>query len=219
MTESLGLNGVTKHYQRGREWVRALDGVNLAIPQGSFTAIVGPSGSGKSTCLYLMGCMDRPTNGEVRVLGETISAWEDGALARLRQRHLGFVFQQFFLMPSLTALENVQLPTLFSKHKADGRDLLALVGMEGRENHLPSELSGGEMQRVAIARALVNQPQVLLADEPTGNLDSDNAARIYDLFATLTRERGLTVVTVTHSAELAAKADQVVRLKDGKVAG
>lgn len=219
MTSAIELERIWKTYRRGAEEVHALDGLSLAIQPGEFVAIVGPSGSGKSTSLHLMGCMDRPTEGSIRIQGEAVEGAEEDQLVRLRQRRIGFVFQQFFLMPTLTALENVELPTLFSGGGGDGRELLALVGLSGRENHLPKELSGGEMQRVAIARALVNGPQILLADEPTGNLDSANAEGIFGLFRHLSQEQGLTVVVITHNEELAARADRVIHLKDGRVAG
>jgi len=212
----LELEQVTKVYQRGKEAVHALDGVTLQVEKGEFVAVVGPSGSGKSTLLYLMGCMDRPTSGQVKIGGKVVNGLVDEQLARLRQQHIGFVFQQFFLLPTLTALENVLLPTLFSGKRAEGGQLLALVGLEGRDDHLPGELSGGEMQRVAVARALVNQPQVLLADEPTGNLDTQSARSIFDLFSRLS-QGGLTVVVVTHNEELASLADRIVRLRDGKI--
>lgn len=211
------LDLVTKTYHRGQETVHAVDGISLAIAGGEFVSIVGPSGSGKSTVLYLMGCVDTTTSGQLKIAGQTVNGLGDSALATLRQRHIGFVFQQFFLMPTLTAFENVLMPTLFSGKRADARRLLHLVGLEGRAHHLPSQLSGGEMQRVAIARGLVNDPQILLADEPTGNLDTKNAGAIFELFGRLSSERGLTVVTVTHNEELAAAATRIVRLKDGRV--
>lgn len=216
-TDALRVQDLKKLYHRGQEDVHAVDGVSLSIGQGEFVAVTGASGSGKSTLLYLMGCMDSPSSGQVFVNGSEASGLPESGLAKLRQDHFGFVFQGFFLMPTLTALENVQMPTAFSGRQGDPKRLLKLVGLEGRENHLPSQLSGGEMQRVAIARALVNEPKVILADEPTGNLDSKNAVSIFELLSSLSKEHGLTVVVVTHNDELASRADRVVRLRDGKI--
>lgn len=216
--EAIVLEGLTKEYPRGRERVQALKGLSLKIKAGEFVSIVGPSGSGKTTLLQMMGCLDRPSSGRLFIDGEEVNRLPDARLTAFRAEKIGFVFQQFFLIPTLTALENVGLPGLFSRSKKPGiaraRELLERVGLKDRMNHRPTELSGGEMQRVAIARALLNHPKILLADEPTGNLDSENAERIMDLFAEFHRQ-GLTLLMVTHNLDLAAQAGRMVRIKDG----
>jgi putative ABC transport system ATP-binding protein len=201
--------------------VHALNGVTLEVRQGEYVAITGPSGCGKSTLLNMLGALDRPDAGEVYFRGEPLSAYRD--LDRFRARQIGFVFQSFFLLPTLNAQENVQVPMFEGEVMAARRRankagaLLELVGMAGRARHLPSQLSVGERQRVALARALANDPALLLADEPTGNLDSENADRVLELFTMLQKERQLTLLVVTHSNEVAARADRVVKMKDGKV--
>ena len=212
------LNNCVKIYQRGTEKLHALNGVDLAVKQGEFVSLVGPSGSGKSTLLHLIGCVDMPTSGTVAIDNVETSRLKEKELARVRNKKIGFVFQQFFLLPTLTALENVELPALFSAQKEKGekaKELLEIVGLSGRGNHLPSQLSGGEMQRVAIARALINDPRLLLADEPTGNLDTANAEAIFGLFEKLNRQ-GLTIIAVTHNNELAGRTKTVRHLKDGR---
>lgn len=221
MTDLIDIRDVAKVYRRGAEEVHALRGVSLRIAQGEFVAVVGPSGSGKTTLLQIIGCMDRPTSGSVHIGGAETSGLDDRAMTALRRDAIGFVFQQFFLLPSLTAAENVMLPTVFNPRRAqkrDARELLGLVDLEDRMQHRIAELSGGQMQRVAIARALVNRPQILLADEPTGNLDSENAAHIFRLFQEL-KASGVTVVVVTHNLDLAERADRILRIKDGRVTG
>ncbi|HYH63912.1 MAG TPA: ABC transporter ATP-binding protein, partial [Urbifossiella sp.] len=208
MTEPLlAARDLHKQYPDGQ--VRALNGVSLAVAAGEFVAVTGPSGCGKSTLLNLLGALDRPDRGEVIFRGESLTRHAD--LDRFRSRQIGFVFQSFFLLPTLTARENVQVPmfggTLGAAERARKADeLLGLVGMSKRAGHRSSQLSVGERQRVALARALANDPPLLLADEPTGNLDSDNAAHVLDLLTTLQRDRGLSLVMVTHSAELAERA-------------
>ncbi len=210
---------LTKTYRRGAETIRALDDVTFALREGEFAAIVGPSGAGKTTLLHLLGCMDAPTSGDLALGGRPTRGLSDAALTRLRRETVGFVFQHFGLLPTLTVLENVALPALFARRNAASRarELLARVGLERRAEHRPHELSGGEMQRVAIARALINRPRLLLADEPTGNLDSVNGAAIVELFHALNRE-GLTVVVVTHNPTLAQAARRQLALCDGKLA-
>ena len=216
---------LTRCYRRGAEEVRALDGVDLTLEQGEFAAIVGPSGSGKSTLMNLLGCMDRPTAGRLWIAGEEVAGLGDAGLTHMRRAHLGFIFQQFHLLPTLTVLENVLLPaSLGCRVKGDGcrgreraRELLARVGLGGRLSHRPSQLSGGEMQRVAIARSLINDPRLLLADEPTGNLDSEASRVVLEIFRDLNAE-GLTVLLVTHNPELAARTRRVIRLRDGRIA-
>ncbi len=217
MSEVIQLEGVAKHYRRGRETIRAVNNVTLKIEAGEFVAVVGPSGSGKTTLLNLLGCVEKPDAGSVRIDNENASAASERELTSIRARKIGFVFQQFFLLPTLTARENVLLPSVFLRDKKSAEradELLGQVGLRDRADHLPAQLSGGEMQRAAIARALINTPRILLADEPTGSLDSENAAAILDIFARLNRS-GLTIVMVTHSAELAAKARRIVTLRDG----
>jgi putative ABC transport system ATP-binding protein len=206
----------------GDAHVDALRGVDLSIARGEFVALVGPSGSGKSTVLNLIGGLDRPTGGQVWINGTELSSSDERTLTRHRRQHVGFVFQSFNLLPRLTAQENVALPLMFSnvpekEREARARALLARVGLEQRLSHRPTQLSGGEQQRVAIARALVSEPALLLADEPTGNLDTASGAEIMALLKELNQERGLTLLVVTHDAEVAAFADRVVSLRDGRV--
>lgn len=207
---------LTRVYQIGSEQIHALGGISLKIGEGEFASIVGPSGCGKSTLLHILGCLDKPTSGEITIGGFNLSEVGRRELTKLRREKIGFVFQQFFLIPTLNVAENVCLPLLFSKKEADVESLLEIVNLGERMNHFPNQLSGGEMQRVAIARALVNRPEVLLADEPTGNLDSKNAAEIFNLFSKL-NEDGLTLVVATHNLFLARNADRILHLKDGKV--
>lgn len=219
MSKIIELKEVVKIYHRGIEKVHAVDGINLSIEAGEFVAIVGPSGSGKTTLLNLIGCVDQPTDGSVKLDGKDVTQLKDRELTRARAEAIGLVFQQFFLLPTLTALENVEVPTLFSwKNSRNGKakELLALVGLKDRANHLPSQLSGGEMQRVAIARALINEPKILLADEPTGNLDSKNAEVIAEILERL-HQKGMTIIMVTHNIELAKLAARIIRIKDGRI--
>ena len=210
--------GLNKTYQRGTERVHALDDVSFEVSAGEFVAIVGPSGAGKTTLLHLLGCMDTPTSGLLALAGVSTVGMRDGALTRMRREQVGFVFQHFGLLPTLTVAENVALPTLFSRRWAADRteSLLERVGLSHRRNHRPHELSGGEMQRVAIARALINSPRLLLADEPTGNLDSASGESILALFQQL-RDDGLTVIVVTHNERLAAAAPRRLTLHDGRL--
>ena len=212
------LVNVRKTFRRGTERIAALDGVTLSISQGEFVALVGPSGCGKTTLLNVVGCVDKPDSGSVQLDDVEVTRLGETPLTKIRAQKVGFVFQQFFLLPTLTVEENVQLPTVFRRngHQPAVADLLERVGLAGRAKHLPSQLSGGEMQRVAIARALVNQPRLLLADEPTGNLDSRNSKTILDIFRELNAS-GLTVLMVTHNADLAAEANRVIHMKDGQV--
>jgi len=212
-----------KIYGTGDVEVRALDGVDFDVPSGEFTAIMGPSGSGKSTLLHIVGALETPTSGLVEVAGRPLAGLDDGELTRLRREHIGFVFQFFNLLPSLTAVENVLLPALISKRHDDelvarAHALLERVGLGGRGEHLPSELSGGEQQRVSIARALLLEPELVLADEPTGNLDSRSGKQVLALLRELTTGEQRTVVMVTHDPAAAAVADRVVFLRDGRFA-
>ena len=213
---------VSKVYQQGENQITALAGVSLAIDQGAFAAIMGPSGSGKSTLLHLIGGLDRPTAGELLVDGRLIGQMADDQVTLFRRNKIGIIFQFFNLLPTLTAMENVALPYVLdgrAKSEADRQAalLLAKVGLEKRKNHLPEELSGGEIQRVAIARALSFNPPLLLADEPTGNLDSTNGTAILDLLRQINRDDGCTIVMVTHSEEAANYANRKIYLRDGRV--
>jgi putative ABC transport system ATP-binding protein len=213
---------VRKVYRQGDNEITALAGVSLDIAQGSFAAIMGPSGSGKSTLLHLIGGLDRPSGGDLLVDGRLIGQMSDDQVTLFRRNQIGFVFQFFNLLPTLTALENVTLPFVLDgrpQAEAEGKAALLLqrVGLEKRIHHLPDELSGGEIQRVAIARALAFNPAILLADEPTGNLDSKNGQAILDLLRQINKEEGCTVVMVTHSEEAASYGDRTIFLRDGKV--
>ena len=217
---AVALTDVRKTYHVG-EPVHALDGVTLEIPRGSYTAIMGPSGSGKSTLMNLVGCLDTPTEGTVAVGGEEVTALGERERTRLRGREVGFVFQTFNLMPRLSALENVALPQLFqdvgqTERHERARELLERVGLGDRADHLPNELSGGQRQRVALARALVNDPAIVLADEPTGNLDTDTEASVLDLFEAF-HEAGTTMIVVTHERHVAERAERIVHLLDGEI--
>jgi putative ABC transport system ATP-binding protein len=222
MTDALiEIRDLTRHYDMGGETIHALRGVSLAIHRNEYVAIMGPSGSGKSTMMNMLGCLDTPSGGEYWLNGQEVSGLTDDALARVRNREIGFVFQTFNLLPRATALHNVELPLVYSG--VSGRDrrdraaaALTRVGLANRMDHRPNELSGGQRQRVAIARALVNQPSILLADEPTGNLDSTTSEEIMRVFAEL-HGQGQTVVMVTHEPDIAAHAERVVVLRDGRV--
>jgi len=220
---AIRLTDLHRRYEMGDAHVDALRGVNLTVEQGEFVALVGPSGSGKSTVLNLIGGLDRPTEGEIRVDGVELTAQDERGLTAHRRYRVGFVFQSFNLLPRLTALENVALPLMFNgvperERLIQARRLLEQVGLRDRLGHRPTQLSGGEQQRVAIARALVALPALLLADEPTGNLDTTTGGEIMTLLKTLNAERGLTLLVVTHDPEVAAFADRIVRLRDGRVA-
>ncbi|HEX8368937.1 MAG TPA: ABC transporter ATP-binding protein [Pyrinomonadaceae bacterium] len=214
------LKNITKTVRSGAEDLTILDDVSMEIPDGEFIAVTGASGSGKSTLLGLIAGLDAPTSGEILIDGERINAMNEDALARLRSEKIGFVFQSFHLIPSLTAFENVLVPMEISglkNAKETARKLLEDVELTNRGHHYPSELSGGEQQRIAIARAFANQPKILLADEPTGNLDSRNGSHIFDLMTRLHDNNQTTLVLVTHDRELANRAHRQIRLRDGKV--
>ena len=211
------LKNIEKIYRRGGEDVRALRGVDLTIDAGEMMAIVGPSGAGKTTLLHILGCLDQPTKGDVFFDGINAASMPESQLVKIRREKIGFVFQQFYLIPGLSVFDNIALPLLFSKKPADRtkiEKLAEMVGLEHRLNHAPAQLSGGEMQRTAIARGLVNDPAVLLADEPTGNLDTENSEKIYAILRRLSDE-GLTTIMITHNPELAARAERTVKIKDG----
>jgi len=215
------IEDVRRHFTVGKQTVRALDGICLTAERGEFLGIAGPSGSGKSTLLYILGGLDRPTSGSVCVAGQDISTLDEDGLSEYRQQKIGFIFQMFNLIPTMTAVENVEFPMLFMKSSTAGRkqraqQLLEQVGLQERMNHRPTELSGGQQQRVAIARALANDPAMILADEPTGNLDTRSSAEVMNLLHTLNAS-GATIVMVTHEPDIAMQSQRVVCVRDGKV--
>jgi putative ABC transport system ATP-binding protein len=219
--EIIRLNNVHKDYIMGDSTVRALDGVDASIKKGDFVAIVGPSGSGKSTMMNMVGALDLATKGAIFLDGRDIEHLRESELAQIRGRKIGFIFQTFNLIPTLNALENVMLPMLFqgtgkSERLTRATELLEKVGLDKRKYHLPSELSGGQRQRVAIARALANNPEVILADEPTGNLDSKTGEEILEMFIKLNKE-GKTIIVVTHDLDIARHAGKVLKMKDGRL--
>jgi putative ABC transport system ATP-binding protein len=215
------IRDLTRHYVMGTETVQALRGVSLDIGRNEYVAIMGPSGSGKSTMMNMIGCLDTPTGGEYWLNGQEVSQLTDDQLARVRNKEIGFVFQTFNLLPRATSLHNVELPLVYAgvsarERRARASAALGRVGLGNRMDHRPNELSGGQRQRVAIARALVNEPSILLADEPTGNLDSTTSEEIMQVFGELHRQ-GQTIIMVTHEADIAAHAERTVVLRDGKV--
>jgi putative ABC transport system ATP-binding protein len=216
------LERVTKVYGEGAAQVHALRGIDLRIPRGQFLSVMGPSGSGKSTCMNILGCLDTPTAGSYRFLGVAVGSLSADQRALLRRNYLGFVFQGFNLLSRTTALENVELPLVYrhvsaEERSARARKALHDVGLEGRELHIPSQLSGGQQQRVAIARAIVAEPQVLFADEPTGNLDTATSNGIMELLCALNEQRGITIARVTHETDIAAWTQRIVRFRDGVI--
>jgi len=213
---------LTKIYELGEGTVRALDGVSLSVDHGEFVAIMGPSGSGKSTFMNLIGCLDVPTGGQYLLDGMDVSDRDRDELAEIRNKKIGFVFQGFNLLPRTTALENVELPMLYDgcapgERRQRAREALRTMGLEGRELHHPKQLSGGQQQRVAIARALVNRAPLILADEPTGNLDTRSSVEIMELIVRLNQESGITVILVTHEADIADFSRRIIRFRDGCV--
>jgi putative ABC transport system ATP-binding protein len=221
LDELISTDHLVKIYNLGDFEIHALRGINLSIEKDEFLAIMGPSGSGKSTLMNILGCLDRPTKGKYFLEGEDISSLDRNSLARIRNRRIGFVFQVFNLLSRTTALENVELPMLYNgtstKDRVDkARRALSMVGLEGRENHYPNQLSGGQQQRVAIARALVNDPAIILADEPTGNLDTRTSVEVMEIFQSL-NEKGITIVLITHEKDIASFTKRNIAFRDGKI--
>lgn len=212
--------GIQRYYQRGSETVKAVDGVDLDIYAGEMVSILGPSGSGKTTLIHMLSCLDAPTAGSLTIMGRTVNGLGEDELTRIRRGTLGFVFQKFYLLPTLNVAENVELPLLFYRRPVRREETLAVlgqVGLEDRARHMPNELSGGQMQRVAIARALIIRPKVLIADEPTGNLDTENGQAIFGLFRKLVCEQDLSVLVTTHNLAFGYLADRIISLSDGKI--
>lgn len=221
MDKLISTDHLVKIYKLGDYEIQALRGINLSIEKGEFVAIMGPSGSGKSTLMHILGCLDRPTKGSYFLEGKDISSLDRNSLAGIRNQKIGFVFQSFNLLSRTTALENVELPLLYnssySKEKTEkAKKALSLVGLEGRENHYPNKLSGGQQQRVAIARALVNDPAIILADEPTGNLDSRTSVEVMGIFQSLNKN-GITIILITHEKDIAAFAKRNITFRDGTI--
>jgi putative ABC transport system ATP-binding protein len=217
----ISIDQLSRHYQMGPTTVKAIDEVSLSVQQGEFLSIVGPSGSGKSTLMNIIGCLDSPSAGVYKLVGENVSQLSKNRLAEIRNKYIGFVFQTFNLLPRISAQENVELPLIYGdvspkERRARAKEMLRKVHLDGREHHVPNELSGGQRQRVAIARALATKPKIILADEPTGALDSKTGAEILKLFRELNSE-GVTLVMVTHDSDLARQADRIIHIKDGKV--
>ncbi len=217
----INVEDIRKTYKMGDNIVKAVDGVTLSVFNGEYLVIMGPSGSGKTTLMHLMGCLDKPDSGEIYLAGQKVSKLSDRDLAKVRNKMIGFVFQQFNLLPRLTALENVELPMIYAgvprtTRRKRAKELLAMVGLAERMEHKPTQLSGGQMQRVAIARALANEPQIILADEPTGNLDSKSGEEILKIFSDL-HSNGLTIIVVTHDPEVAENGERVIHMRDGKI--
>ncbi len=220
--EIILVQNVSKKYKLGKQTVNALQDVTFSIGKGEFVAITGASGSGKSTLLQLVGCLDKPTGGSIVIEGRTTTKLSENKLSELRQNAIGFIFQSFYLQPFLRLNDNLAVPAMFTNEKKNDIDnkveqLLLQVGLSERAKHFPRELSGGQIQRAAIARALVNNPRIILADEPTGNLDSPNSKSIIDLFRAIRDKIGTTIVVVTHDAEIARQADRIIELKDGVI--
>ncbi len=221
MANVVTITGVKKLYKMGSETVAALNGVDLLIDEGEFVALMGPSGSGKSTLMNILGCLDRPTVGSYKLLGQEVSGLSDDDLARIRNKTIGFVFQNFNLLPKLTSLENVALPAVYAgigtkERLSMAMDALKKVSLEDRAQHLPGELSGGQRQRVAIARAIAMKPAILMADEPTGNLDTKSTGEIMEIFRDL-HKTGSTIILVTHEPDIAQAADRQILVKDGQI--
>ncbi len=221
MKEIIRLENTTKIYQTAGIKTYALRGINLAVYEGEFLSIMGASGSGKTTLMNIIGCLDTPTSGKYYLLGNDVSKMDDDQLSQLRNEYIGFVFQQFFLIPYLTALENILVPVVYSKKsfsqkEKEAEEILKMLGIEDKKNNKPSQLSGGQQQRVAIGRALINDPDLILADEPTGALDSKTAKEIMEIFVDLNK-KGKTIILITHDPTIASYAHRVIKISDGKI--
>ncbi|MEG2290071.1 MAG: ABC transporter ATP-binding protein [Clostridium sp.] len=218
--EILRVENLKKYYGKGDNQVRALDGVSFSVNKGEFVAIIGASGSGKSTLLHLIGGLDRPTDGKVIIEDKDIYKQNETGLSIFRRRNIGFIFQFFNLMPILDVEENISLPALLDNEKVDKKyldEIISMIGLEDRRKHIPAELSGGQQQRVSIARALINKPSIVLADEPTGNLDSKNSKEVIELLKTTARKYNQTLILITHDSKVAEQADRVITISDGKI--
>ncbi|MBQ8412299.1 MAG: ABC transporter ATP-binding protein [Lachnospiraceae bacterium] len=218
--EILKTEKLCKYYGEGEKQVKATDEIDLTIEKGEFVAIVGASGSGKSTLLHMLGCLDKPTSGDIYIEGENISKYKDEALAMMRRRKIGFVFQSYNLIPVLTVRENIEMPVLLDDKKPDKEyinDLIEMLGLKEREKHLPNQLSGGQQQRVSIARALANKPSIIFADEPTGNLDRKNGLEVMEILKASAKKYEQTLVLITHEMSIANMADRVIEISDGKI--
>ena len=221
MKEIIRLENITKVYQTAGIKTEALRGIDLVVYEGEFISIMGASGSGKTTLMNIMGCLDTPTSGKYYLLGNDVSKLDDDHLSEIRNEYIGFVFQQFFLIPYLTALENILVPVVYSKKsfsqkEVEAEKILKMLGLEDKKNNKPSQLSGGQQQRVAIGRALINDPQLILADEPTGALDSKTAKEIMDIFVDLNK-KGKTIILITHDPNIASYAHRIIKISDGKI--
>lgn len=217
----LKIENLSKIYSEGENQVKALDNVSFSVPKGQFVAIIGPSGSGKSTLLHILGGVDRPTSGKVYLDGQDVYAQNEDQLAIFRRRQVGLIYQFYNLIPVLNVTENITLPVLMDGKKVDKeylKELIGLLSLDGREKHLPNELSGGQQQRVSIGRALINNPAVMLADEPTGNLDSKNSHEIIELLKLSNKKYGQTLIVITHDDSIALQADRIITINDGKIA-
>jgi len=218
--EILKTVNLSKIYGEGDNQVKASDEINLSIDKGEFVAIVGSSGSGKSTLLHMLGCLDKPTSGEIYIEGENVATYGDDALSIVRRRKIGFVFQAYNLIPVMTVRENIEMPVLLDGKKPDKKyidDLIDMLGLADRVEHLPNQLSGGQQQRVSIARALANKPSIILADEPTGNLDKKNSIEVMEILKASAKKYEQTLILITHEASVANLADRVIELSDGKI--
>lgn len=218
--EILKTEKLCKYYGEGEKQVKATDEIDLTIEKGEFVAIVGASGSGKSTLLHMLGCLDKPTSGDIYIEGENISKYKAEALAMMRRRKIGFVFQSYNLIPVLTVRENIEMPVLLDDKKPDKEyinDLIEMLGLKEREKHLPNQLSGGQQQRVSIARALANKPSIIFADEPTGNLDRKNGLEVMEILKASAKKYEQTLVLITHEMSIANSADRVIEISDGKI--
>ncbi|WP_293443995.1 ABC transporter ATP-binding protein [Persephonella sp.] len=221
MREIIKLENITKVYQTAGIKTQALRGIDLTVYEGEFLSIMGASGSGKTTLMNILGCLDTPTSGKYYLLGKDVSKLDDDHLSQIRNEYIGFVFQQFFLIPYLTALENILVPVVYSKKnfpqkETEAENILKMLGLEDKKNNKPSQLSGGQQQRVAIGRALINDPQLILADEPTGALDSKTAKEIMEIFVDLNK-KGKTIILITHDPTIASYAHRIIKISDGKI--